>query len=150
MSQIMQCPKCSYERKTTDTNPDWECPSCGIAYSKFKKSATEKYVTRYIPNVVPRTERLVYLVLSILLVFGGANGLSNDDLIIVGKGGRVYHLHGKEAAIMYGAYIFAALCLVTMIADHYDKRDNESVYWFISRCFGCFAALFMTWSLFAK
>lgn len=28
------CPKCNYERKDTDTNPDWECPSCGVAYVK--------------------------------------------------------------------------------------------------------------------
>ncbi len=145
----MQCPKCNYIRKDSDTNPDWECPSCGIAYSKFKKTATEKYVTRYIPNVVPRTERLIYFVLSILLVFGGAKGLSNDDLIMVTKR-HVHHLHGKEAAIMYGAYIFAALCMVTIIADHYDKRDNEDVYWFISRCFGCVAVLFMFCSLLAR
>src|SRR5262245_53325543 len=35
----MQCPKCSYIRKPTDNNPDWQCPSCGIAYAKFKKAA---------------------------------------------------------------------------------------------------------------
>jgi glutaredoxin len=29
-----RCPKCRYERQTTDTAPDWQCPSCGIAYSK--------------------------------------------------------------------------------------------------------------------
>src|SRR6478735_4524874 len=138
MSQNMQCPKCNYVRKPSDTNPDWECPSCSIAYSKFKK--TEKYVTRYIPNIVPRSQRLIYFVLSLLLVCGGARGLSNDDLIMVTKR-HVYHLHGKEAAIMYGAYIFAALCMVTIIADHYDRRDNEAVYWFLSRFFGAIAVI---------
>ncbi|HJU71741.1 MAG TPA: DUF922 domain-containing protein [Paucimonas sp.] len=29
------CPKCAYVRKSTDTNPDWQCPSCSIAYNKF-------------------------------------------------------------------------------------------------------------------
>ncbi len=30
------CPKCSYARKLTDKDkPDWQCPSCGIAYAKF-------------------------------------------------------------------------------------------------------------------
>jgi glutaredoxin len=29
-----RCPKCRYERQATDTTPDWQCPSCGIAYSK--------------------------------------------------------------------------------------------------------------------
>jgi len=31
------CPKCRYERKPTDTAPEWECPSCGIAYAKFEE-----------------------------------------------------------------------------------------------------------------
>lgn len=29
-----KCPKCGYERKTTDYAPDWQCPSCGVAYVK--------------------------------------------------------------------------------------------------------------------
>ena len=34
MSQV--CPKCSYARKPADASvPDWQCPSCGIAYAKF-------------------------------------------------------------------------------------------------------------------
>lgn len=32
---VMQCPKCSYVRKPTDTAPDYECPQCGIVYAKF-------------------------------------------------------------------------------------------------------------------
>lgn len=31
------CPKCAYERQPTDdTTPDWQCPSCGIAYAKYE------------------------------------------------------------------------------------------------------------------
>lgn len=29
-----RCPRCRYERQRTDTAPDWQCPSCGVAYSK--------------------------------------------------------------------------------------------------------------------
>lgn len=29
------CPKCRYERKRTDTAPDYECPKCGIIYDKY-------------------------------------------------------------------------------------------------------------------
>jgi glutaredoxin len=33
---IRNCPKCGYARKATDAKvPDWQCPSCGIAYQKF-------------------------------------------------------------------------------------------------------------------
>jgi len=29
------CPKCRYERKRTDTAPDYECPKCGVIYDKY-------------------------------------------------------------------------------------------------------------------
>ncbi len=32
----MKCPKCHYERKPSDEAPDYECPSCGIIYAKYK------------------------------------------------------------------------------------------------------------------
>ncbi len=31
------CPKCSYERKPTDSAPAWECPRCGVVYDKAVK-----------------------------------------------------------------------------------------------------------------
>jgi hypothetical protein len=33
---MQTCPKCGYVRKSTDIAPDWQCPSCGIAYAKFR------------------------------------------------------------------------------------------------------------------
>jgi glutaredoxin len=33
------CPKCNYIRKPAETVPDWQCPSCGIAYAKFQQGA---------------------------------------------------------------------------------------------------------------
>ena len=35
----IQCPKCRYSRRDTDTAPDWQCPSCGVAYSKAAEAA---------------------------------------------------------------------------------------------------------------
>jgi uncharacterized protein YxjI len=29
------CPKCGHVRSESETAPDWQCPSCGIAYAKF-------------------------------------------------------------------------------------------------------------------
>ena len=37
MTQV--CPKCSYVRKPAETVPDWQCPSCGVAYAKFQQDA---------------------------------------------------------------------------------------------------------------
>ncbi len=37
----VECAKCGYVRKATDTNPEWQCPSCGIAYKKFLGATLE-------------------------------------------------------------------------------------------------------------
>ena len=34
MSFTEPCPNCKYQRKKTDSGPDWQCPSCGVAYAK--------------------------------------------------------------------------------------------------------------------
>jgi hypothetical protein len=30
----VKCPKCGYERRPTDNAPEWQCPSCQVAYVK--------------------------------------------------------------------------------------------------------------------
>jgi uncharacterized membrane protein YhaH (DUF805 family) len=32
--QAVICPKCQYKRTAVDQCPEWQCPSCGVAYSK--------------------------------------------------------------------------------------------------------------------
>ena len=32
--QAVICPKCQYKRAATDQCPEWQCPNCGVAYSK--------------------------------------------------------------------------------------------------------------------
>lgn len=34
-----QCPKCGHVRSANETAPDWECPSCGIVYAKYRPPA---------------------------------------------------------------------------------------------------------------
>jgi glutaredoxin len=42
MSRI--CPNCNYARKLADSAPDWQCPSCEIAYNKGMGAAhSENY-----------------------------------------------------------------------------------------------------------
>ena len=41
----MKCPKCGYVRLATDAAPDWQCPSCQVAYAKAKASAGEPIAT---------------------------------------------------------------------------------------------------------
>ena len=35
------CPKCGYVRQPTDTNPDWQCPKCQIAYLKYRRGGSQ-------------------------------------------------------------------------------------------------------------
>lgn len=35
-----KCPKCYYIRQADDYAPEWQCPNCGIAYTKFKAATT--------------------------------------------------------------------------------------------------------------
>lgn len=34
MPNLIICPKCSHVRPPDATNPEWQCPSCGVAYAK--------------------------------------------------------------------------------------------------------------------
>lgn len=73
----MICPKCHYQRKTTDYNPDWECPNCRIAYDKVASCATNNALNN---SDVRRQQRkaknnkrgllwlLVFLTFSLILI----------------------------------------------------------------------------------
>jgi hypothetical protein len=37
----MKCPKCSYERQAADDAPDWQCPSCKVAYVKASQAQNQ-------------------------------------------------------------------------------------------------------------
>ena len=34
MTFSQPCPNCGYQRRESDTAPDWQCPACGVAYAK--------------------------------------------------------------------------------------------------------------------
>ena len=55
-------------------------------------------------------------------------GLYFDDLFIPQKHGDGIHLSGITAVIMYIAIIFTVLNLLSVIVDHFDKRNNEFSY----------------------
>lgn len=47
MSRI--CPNCNYVRKATDSAPEWQCPSCEIAYNKGAGAADMSDYGRFKP-----------------------------------------------------------------------------------------------------
>ncbi len=48
------CPKCQYERRTTDTEPETVCPSCGIIFTKWLQSQYSR------PHGVEKTENTTH------------------------------------------------------------------------------------------
>jgi hypothetical protein len=86
---------------------------------------------KYTPNQIPKDEIFKNIVVSCLLFIYGAYGVWIDDMLIPFPSRRRsmdIHLHGVPAWIMYGAIICACLILLSVILDHYDKRNNERHY----------------------
>lgn len=82
---------------------------------------------RYVPNDIPSGERIGYIIFSLLLICYGTFGVWVNDLYVPGKR-RGIHLHDAPAWVMYGAIICACLVLLSVVIDHYDRRNNERHY----------------------
>jgi hypothetical protein len=101
----------------------------------------------YKPNHIPADERLKNLVFSILLFVYGSYGVWVNDLYMPGRRSRGIHLHDVPAWIMYGAMICACLVMLSVVVDHYDKRNNETNYKFFADIFRFFGWVFFALSL---
>ena len=82
----------------------------------------------YTPNHIPSAERISCLFFSIGLITYGTIGVYIDDLYVPGKRSRGLHFHGVPCWILYFAFLFAAINLLSVIMDHYDTRNNETNY----------------------
>jgi hypothetical protein len=85
-------------------------------------------VEPYTANVIPERERLWSFVVAGLLIVYGGYGVWTDDLYIPGRGPSGIHLHNIEAWLMYGAMLCGSVSLLSILIDHFDKRDNEQRY----------------------
>ena len=98
---------------------------------------------RYISNHIPMEDRAKSAVFALLLFAYGSYGIWVNDLYVPGKRSRGIHLHDVPAWVMYGAIICACFVMLSVIADHYDNRNNEQHY----RAFA-YAGKFIGWTLF--
>ena len=68
------CPKCSYARQATDSAPEWQCPSCQIAYAKFGEAAPAVIVTQsaasFRHNDTPRFSALKLVLVATFIGLG--------------------------------------------------------------------------------
>lgn len=81
----------------------------------------------YTPNQIPLHKRMLRAGGATFLLAYGIVSLRMDDFVIPGKRGAI-HLHGLPGWILFAALIVAAAAMVSAIIDHYDRRNNESLY----------------------
>jgi hypothetical protein len=82
----------------------------------------------YRPNSVSRIERVVNLGLALALLVYGSLGLMTGRLNLDGRRVRIGVLEGGPAWLMSAALLVGAAVLLSVVLDHYDKRDNERYY----------------------
>lgn len=100
------------------------------------------------PNHIPASKRFIYVLFSLFLLGYGGCGLWANDLEIPGRHGRiVMRLHGVPAWIMYGAFICACVVMLSVVVDHYDKRNNETQYKNLADLFRILGCCFVGLSL---
>jgi glutaredoxin len=88
---IRSCPKCGYTRKATDAQvPDWQCPSCGIAYQKFiDQQNPEPAMGRSAPLSGPAPQPLTSMsATALFFILAG----------VLAAGYAVYRYHGAPHA----------------------------------------------------
>jgi hypothetical protein len=133
------CPHCNYE-KNVNIPGKFQCTKCGC---KFKIDSNHRMTSLenvdgeifevHQPNKIPWQTRLYYMIASPVLLLYGTFGLIYDDIYIPGKRSRGIHFHGYTAIIVYFVFLFAISNMVSVIIDHFDKRDNEINYKYFAK-----------------
>jgi uncharacterized membrane protein len=83
----------------------------------------------YTPNSVPLEKRRANIASAIALVVYGLIALARNDLYFpLRKASRGIHFHDQSLWLIEVAIALAVISLLTVVADHYDRRDNESLY----------------------
>jgi hypothetical protein len=85
--------------------------------------------TSWKPNSVTLADRVVNLLLALVLLAHGASGFLYSKLVVSPpKQGNTLTLLGGSAWLMAAAMIIGAFLLLSVVVDHYDKRNNEKWY----------------------
>lgn len=81
----------------------------------------------YIPNEIPKKQRIGLLVFSTLISGYALVGVWRDDLFIFSRRGGA-HFHGVSAWLAAGCLLAFSVSMLSTVVDHYDKRNNERSY----------------------
>ncbi|MGR6837951.1 hypothetical protein ACU5DF_02705 [Aliivibrio wodanis] len=93
----------------------------------------------YKPNELPKHLRITFISIALLFFLYGVYGVYVNGLYIPGKRSDGVLLKDESALIMLGAFICFGLSLISIVVDHYDKRDNEYNYQLVLRTLTSFS-----------
>lgn len=97
-----------------------------------KKQGPSKH--RYRPNHIPAGERVMNIILSAILLTYGLYSLITDSFYLQGRSrGHSGYLHGEPGWVLFGAVLCATASLLSVVVDHYDKRNNVKNYKLFAR-----------------
>ncbi len=83
----------------------------------------------YIPNIVPLKDRIQHLIIALIFIVIGIYGMFNNGLNISGMQVEGMQFEGDTKWIVYVSLITGCLSSLSIVIDHYDKRDNEMKYY---------------------
>lgn len=87
----------------------------------------------YEPNFVPLTKRYVNVAVSIALVVYGVYGLSVGGIPLPSRHSRGMTVTGWASWALFLAFVAASAHLLSVVANHYDTRNNHLPYQRFSR-----------------
>ncbi|QTL34999.1 hypothetical protein [Pseudoalteromonas viridis] len=93
---------------------------------RYKKGKTGN-IEKYVPNEIPRSQRIANKLVIIFLIFYGSYGVYNGSLYLPLGRGEVT-LQGNAVYFGFASLLLGALYFLIEIFDHYDKRNNEFTY----------------------
>lgn len=82
----------------------------------------------YIANEIPLKERVFSLIIALGLLLYGLHGLYTGEIYIPSRSRGGIYLYDESVWIMFAALICGTGVFLSIILDHYDKRDNEHIY----------------------
>lgn len=110
---------------------------------------------KFVPNHISLETRTWYFVVSSLMLIYAVSGVVRNDFYIwlpLGRrsGPMSIHLYDLSAWIAAAAAFCASANLISVIVDHYDKRNNERGYRLFAKVMFIAAIALLVLSLFAS
>lgn len=87
-----------------------------------------KHIAILPPRDLTLKQRVKHVASSLALIAYGVSGVVHGSLYNPGKSNNGLHLKGIAMWVGFAAIVFAALHYLSLVVNHYDKRDNQLHY----------------------